>query len=783
LHKRLNNRQSSINNHQSTLSLQAMTKENNHQELEQLESDLKEQGRRLEALIQMSNDAGFRERRKAITFDEFLNLSIRNPKMVFRDIFQLIYDMVHHYVPDGINEYPDDEHSIGFLDYDFSALFEIDEDTPFFADRLFSNRLINLFNSFRTGTQKNRIYLFEGPPGSGKSTFLKNFLHKLEEYSKLSEGDLYKTHWRIDMTKVKSLDKVKHLVQSQLERGVSVELDDNDNYLSFSCPNHDHPILQIPKPFRAKFLQELLPESEFKKALFNTNEYEWVFSEEPCSVCNAIHHSLHNIIQDPVDIYKMIYAKPVLFNRQLGEGISVFNPGDSMYKSIIINPKLQSKLDSLFDKTSINYVHSYYAKTNNGVYALMDIKENNIERLQSLHGIISDGIHKVDLKEESVKSFFVGLVNPQDKRYYEDMPSFKDRVINIQIPYVLDFNTEVKIYIDKFGKDITKRFLPKVFQNFAKIVIATRMDPTTPALKKWISNPSKYSKFTDKDLLLLKMDIYTGHIPEWIKDEDTQKLTAPMRTEIISESVKEGFTGISGRSSINIFENLMSKYANPQKLLSENDLQDFVNNTEWFKDMLPVGFMNSLESSYNYQTLQEVKASAFMYNAQEVNDKIADYLFALNFEYGEKHKSPLTSNVVEISEENLDIFEKDILEDDTTKIRQIMFRKEQQKTYIVQTLSREMKLENKKLHDTEQFQNLFDRYTKKLREQSLKPLFSNTSFRRALLDYGTKDYQSNDQKLKDSINFIIKNLTKTYGYSSKSAVEMVLYLIDKKIAI
>ena len=117
------------------------------------------------------------------------------------------------------------------------------------------------------------------------------------------------------------------------------------------------------------------------------------------------------------------------------------------------------------------------ANTNNGVYALMDIKENNIKRLVDLHGIISDGVHKVEMAEERIKSLFVGLVNPEDKMHYENVKSFQDRIVHINIPYVLDYDTEVSIYINKFGEQIKKKFLPRVLENFGKIIIASRMEP------------------------------------------------------------------------------------------------------------------------------------------------------------------------------------------------------------------------------------------------------------------------------------------------------------------
>ena len=69
---------------------------------------------------------------------------------------------------------------------------------PYFADRLFGNRLMALINSFDQMVDRNKIYIFEGPPGSGKSTFLNNFLDRFENYMKTEEGEIYDTSWRIE---------------------------------------------------------------------------------------------------------------------------------------------------------------------------------------------------------------------------------------------------------------------------------------------------------------------------------------------------------------------------------------------------------------------------------------------------------------------------------------------------------------------------------------------------------------------------------------------------------
>ena len=99
-------------------------------------SELETRGKKLEALINLSNSMRDTEKREYVHFNDFLSLASEEPDLIFRDIFQYFHDMMHYYVPEGIDEYEDKEHSIGFVHYDFSKLFVNGCDDPFFADRL-----------------------------------------------------------------------------------------------------------------------------------------------------------------------------------------------------------------------------------------------------------------------------------------------------------------------------------------------------------------------------------------------------------------------------------------------------------------------------------------------------------------------------------------------------------------------------------------------------------------------------------------------------------------------
>ena len=139
--------------------------------------------------------------RSPIPFNEFLGLIGEEPYKILRNIFQLFSNMIYFYI-DEEDEYESDPENIGFKTIHCERLLVEDTDIPFFADLPLANRLLLLAESFKEGSQQNKIYVFIGPPGSGKSTFLTNLLQKFQKYTCTHEGAYYELVWRLDSSKL-----------------------------------------------------------------------------------------------------------------------------------------------------------------------------------------------------------------------------------------------------------------------------------------------------------------------------------------------------------------------------------------------------------------------------------------------------------------------------------------------------------------------------------------------------------------------------------------------------
>jgi predicted Ser/Thr protein kinase len=737
------------------------------------------------------------KRRPTLGFSEYLDELKNHPEIHIRNVYQRYADMFHTYVTAEKDEYAGDPESISYLKYDSRRLFVENSDRPFFADRLFANRLIRHVESLSVGTQQKKIYIFEGPHGSGKSTFLNNLLRKFEEYSTTNEGMRYDTVWRIKRDHlvggVHSFNELTDRLAWYLENEGKEELAEEMRcvcksdpklgiYFEVACPSHDNPLLHIPRNARRQFFDDLLDNEEFKWKLFTEKEYEWVFKDSPCTICSTLYQSLMRLHNDPKQVLGMIYARPYAVNRRIGEGITVYNPGDKPRRSNAIrNDTVQRCLDSHFnDSNRIDFVYSGYARTNDGVYALMDIKSHNVNRLMELHNIISDGVHKVEHTEEYVSSLLIALMNPEDKKQFKDLQAFSDRVEYISIPYILDLNTEVEIYRDTFGRHVDESFLPRVLHNFARVVIGTRLHVKSEAMLEWIGDPQKYDLYCDENLQLLKMEIYTGHIPKWLSEEDFQRFTAKRRQNIIAESENDGWIGLSGRDSLQMFNEFYSHYASDDKMIDMSMLVKFFKKyCKQDKEFLPTGFLNSLLKMYNYTILQEVKESLYYYNESQISRSIRNYMFAVNFEPGTVETCTFTGERINVDEDFFYSVESKLVGEsgDARKLR-----RDVQKEYTNSTLPQEILRDGIDVSETKLYQHLHGRYVYNLKEKVLEPFLKNENFRMAVKDYGSDSFKTYDKKIRYDVTFMIENLQKNYDYSDRGAREICIYVIDNNLA-
>ena len=730
------------------------------------------------------------EKREFLSFEEFLKKTQKNPLRLLRNIFQLFCDFIKDNVGPGVDEYPDDPESIGFVRYNLAPLLSEGMDYPFFADRLFANRLVRLVEQMRTGAnQQNKIFIFEGPPGCGKSIFLNNLLLRFGEYTDQPAGETFEVVWRLEQNK-------------EVLEGVQ-----KARVLEIPCPSHDNPFLVFPKNIRRDLLEQILSDtdSEIRQKILESKEYEWLLKGSCCPICKGVFYALLDKFESFNHVQNAIFARTVKFDRILGEGISVFSPGDSLSRQRVLTDKgLQERLDDFFGSSNtVRYLFSRFAKTNEGVYALMDVRGENTNRLTELHGIVSEGYHKIDeCVEEPVKSLFLVVANPGDivvgKKSEKTKGSasnqkgrglvvdqaFVDRLGFILTPYVTEVSVEVDIYKSTFGSDIQELFLPGILENFARVIISSRLNTDSPALKEWLGDDfaKKYEKYCDSDGLLLKMAVYGGKRPSWLSEEDVRNFTKDIRQKLIlKEGAEEGKSGISGRDALLFFGDFCSRIK-PKRLATMADVDRFFRDlfkqkTE-LKSIIPSQFLDSLMKWYNYMVIQQIKESLYDYNEQHIRKDVVHYIFATSQDLGQRVVCPYTKEVLEITEDFFRTVEDHFLFGDVSDDDRKYTREDTMEEYarLLAQEGTELNVQN-----TEIFESFYQTYIFQLKEGVLNPFLKNSSFRDAIKAYGDSSFEIFDKKIKSSVSLMMKNLCKLYNYTEQGAKEVCIYILDNDI--
>jgi len=744
------------------------------------------------AIGRASSEMEERERRTDMSFFEFLSLVREDPLRTTRNQKQVLRDMVNELVGKGINEYPDDPESIDYVRYDCSKIFSHGFDQPFFPDRLFANRFVNWVKNL-PGAMQNKIWEIEGSHGCGKSTFLINLLTTFQDHTDTEQGRVFEAFWRIDGKKM----------------GMGGDI------IEVPCPSHDHPLLVIPRKHRKRFMDDVLKNNETKFSVLGDKEYEWLFRDEACTICDSIFWRLFDELIEKVKkreaqkskvletVLSMLYVRAYKFDRRFGEGISVFNSGDKPSKNNILKDEvLQKKIDDFFGSSNaVKYLFTIHAKTKGGIFVLHDVKSRNKDRFKELHNIVSEGVHKVgECVEENANSLFVALMNPEDEEIFDgEGESFRRRVGKLKMSYALDPKTEVKIYRSVYGDRILDRFLPRILVNFARVIVASRMEDDSTALKNWIRNLKKYKSYCDECGKLLRMEIYGGFIvPKWLSANDKKRFTAKRRRRLIDGGEKEGTKGFNGTQSITMFSDFFSRYGERDFLINMEHVCEFFN--ERLKSQKATGekvsrdleFLGSLLRWYDYTVVSEIKEAMFFYNEKQIEEDLLDFLFACNY-WGEEHfgrevQGQFTGRKIEINKEYFRsicfFIIGETLDDDGLKA----FIEEKdgiQDKYTKQIVSQGV-IEPKAIADSEVFRDLHESYTYHLKTKVLEPFKSNENFRKAIKVYGDEEFKTFDRRIRHHVEHMIKKLCQPekderFGYTEQGAKEICVYMIDNEL--
>jgi serine protein kinase len=244
----------------------------------------------LERIAKSQNFEGYRQEHWHGTFDEYLDIVRKDPR-VTRSAYQRLYDMILSY---GVT--PVEGNKDGLVRYKFFDDPENDGCDAIFGLTRPLMEIVNVFKSaaLKYGSER-RVLLLHGPVGSSKSTIARLLKRGLERYSRMEEGALFTYGWK------------------------------NDDGTVLWCPMHEDPLNLIPNESRSEICRYLNEGRDIQ----NGASYGIEIAGELCPLCRfTFRDRLERLGGDWTKVVDQVVVKRLVLSEQDRIGIGTFQPKD-----------------------------------------------------------------------------------------------------------------------------------------------------------------------------------------------------------------------------------------------------------------------------------------------------------------------------------------------------------------------------------------------------------------------------------------------------------------------
>lgn len=492
----------------------------------------------------------FRQKRRLLSFEEYLELVREDPRRHARSAAQYLRDMFDHYGTEMVR-HPEGEIRRFKL---FDAPWEegegrlIGQEGP-------QNAIYRILSNFARQRRVDRFILLHGPNGSSKSTITELVARAMEHYSTLDEGPIYRFNWIFPSLTIsrggigfggKSIGgpspagkSYAHLEEAQIDSRLICEL-------------RDHPLLLIPQRERARMLEEFLA----KKPLESGREFllsDYILKGDLCHKCKLVYEALLTSYEgDYLKVLQHVQVERFFISRRFRAATTRVEPQlavDAKTRQVTADRSL-SALPSALQSISLFELDGELVQANRGLIDYPDLLKRPVEAFKYLLTTVEDGRVALDATNLFLDLVFVGSSNDAHLNAFMESPdwmSFKGRMELVRVPYLLEYPRERQIYTSQISPDqLGKHLAPHSATVAALWAVLTRMHK--PQLDRYDEGLRRLvAKLTPLD----KVELYArGQIPDEVRGEDAKILRAGVPKiwqENQAEIVYEGRTGASPR--------------------------------------------------------------------------------------------------------------------------------------------------------------------------------------------------------------------------------------------
>jgi predicted Ser/Thr protein kinase len=608
----------------------------------------------------------FKEGRRLLSFQEYLELVAKEPARYSRDAARYLRDAFDHFGRASLKR-PWGEVT-RFKLFDLPWLEQgAAQRSALVGQEQVQEEIYRTLSNFVHEGRPNRLPLLHGPNGSAKSTVAACIMAALEHYSTLEEGALYRFHW-VFPTKSTIKGSIG-FSDRKGARGASDEtyahLPDDEVDARLFVEVRDHPLFLLPEPQRAAFLRSL-----YKQNGAEWPPSEWVLRGRLSHKNRQIFDALLLSYEGSLDeVLRHVQVERYFISKRYRVGAVTVGPQltvDAGERQLTADRNLAS-LPPMLQSITLFEAFGELVEASGGMLEFSDLLKRPLDAFKYLQITVETG--EVPLRSQTVQlnAVMLGSANEAQLAAFREHPefeSFRGRLELVRTPYLLSWSDEQRIYDHQITPQARVHVAPHATKLAAMFAILSRLRRP---------NPDRFDKplgdLVRELTVIEKLDLYdNGKVPARLDDESAKRLRSALASlydESNAYPIYEGSIGASPREMRTVLldaeQDPRYKCLSPFAVLDELDAL-CTKDSEYIwlqQDPQPggyhdhVGFRKHLRTRLLDMMEDEFRVASGLVDERSYRDLFDRYIVHVgNWVKGEKVRNPVTG-VAEDPDERL----------------------------------------------------------------------------------------------------------------------------------
>ncbi|MET0592681.1 MAG: serine protein kinase PrkA [Polyangiaceae bacterium] len=533
-------------------------------------------------------ESRFKEGRRVLSFQEYLELFASNPVRYGRDASRYLRDLFDYYGTSQV------ERPWGTMTR--YKLFDLPWETEgarrdaLVGQEEIQGEIYRVLSNFSQEGRPNRLILLHGPNGSSKSTVAACIMRALENYSASDDGALYRFHWVFPSHKTvrgaigfggpktasNASASYAHLDEDQIDARLFIEI-------------RDHPLFLLPIAQRRQLLEDLYPKTDRAN-----RPPEWLLRGRLSHKSQQVHEALLASYKGSLaEVLRHVQVERYFVSQRYRVGAVTIGPQMSVDagERQITADRSVAALPTSLKATTLFEAYGELIDAAGGLLEFSDLLKRPLDAFKYLQISIETGEAALGQQNVQLNTVMIGSANEVHLSAFREHPefsSFRGRLEMVRAPYLRSYLEEKSIYDAQIAPQVQRHVAPHATEIAAMFSALTRMRKPNPD-----RYPRAIAQVVSSLTAIEKMDLFAyGITPERL-DSDAQKLLKANIDEIYRESdtypIYEGRIGASPREMRTVLldagQSRIYKCLSPLAVLTELDeLCDRVSEYEWLQE-------------------------------------------------------------------------------------------------------------------------------------------------------------------------------------------------------